>query len=122
MRCATQKQLGERLRHLHQVTGLVSLLVGRKGQGSAFPVTQTVIKPGQLGAQVHDGEIHEMAIRGATVLLRGGNQAGSQTAPLVCRIDCEQAEISAPASQFHVNAAGKCARFLGQQELAFLEA
>src|ERR1700676_3111849 len=97
------------------------MLVGRKGQSSALHVAETVVKRGQLGPQIHDGEVHELAACGAAVFLGGADQARSEARPLQCGIDREQAEISALTAQFHVNAAEQRGCLFGEQKFALLQ-
>jgi hypothetical protein len=103
------------------MTRLACVLVWRKWQSSTFRVPKTVIERRQLGAQIHNGEVHETATCDPTVLLSRSDHARSKTRTLHCGIDCEQAEVPALASQFHVDAAGKSTGGLDQQELSRIQ-
>jgi hypothetical protein len=95
----------ERLRHLYQMARLIWLLVRREGKRSAFNVAETAVIPRQFAAQIHNGEVHELAACSATVFLGCSDQPRSQASALRRRIDREQSEISALAAQFDINAA-----------------
>src|SRR5579863_9549176 len=100
------RKLSKRLGHSYQMARLVCLLVRRKGQGTAFGIAEAVVKPGQFLAQVHDGQVHELAACVATIFFRSGDHASSEARTLYLGIDREQAEISALSAKFHVDAAG----------------
>src|SRR5579864_4363681 len=105
-RVSAPHYLRKGLRHSYQIARSVCLLVRRKRQRPTFHIAKAVIKRRELLAKIHNGEVYETAARSPTMFLSSRHHAGSEAGTLRRRSDREQAEITALAPQFHVDASG----------------
>lgn len=109
--------------HFDEVTGLgyAGDHFGSDGFCAVFGVAEFAIEGRQLGAEIHDGQIHMVRAHLAGELFGGSHETATHAGFLKRGVNGEQAEVAAVSTELDVDDAGEGAVFFAEEEAAFPE-
>ena len=103
------------------MAGLLERHTGWKRFLARFHISVAAVERRQLGAQVHDLQVHHGATEGTGVILGGGEHPRPKSLALAGGVDAEQSEVCPLSMRFHIHASPKRAIFLNHQKGAGAE-